>query len=952
MRRLAAVLLVLLIGQAAVRAQYPLTRTFELRSGQQRPHIRLLAQDAQGILWAASDQGLARSDGERTDLVWSSVPGAVITALCSDGLDVWAALNNGHLLHCRGYACDTVGREVDLMNAPARVLAHGADGSLWIGTYGAGIRIRTAQGTRSIQVAQGLGDDHVNALCPAGNDRMVVATDQGLALCNVEGKVLRRFGESEGAPDNLVLSLAAGSNGTFWAGTHHSGVFRFRLDGASPDVFVPDTVWCFGPVAQLVAGDARVWAGTNSSGVVVLDLHRGLGVHVQATAPNARSAAITGLLRDRDGAVWACDGTERVTRADPHVLVLGEHEGVDLRHVTALCADPRGDLVLATAAGVFRHPAVFDDRNRMVRLPVQVDADRPVVSLFAGTDGTVWMGTFGMGVMRLSPDGRVQRITERDGLCNDNVLAIRGRRGKAGEEVWFATLGGVCMWQPNASGGVVLTVPIPGSRFVYDLLPLADGTVLVATDGNGVIAVAPDGGVQPLGPNGATYYSLCADAQGHAWASGPGTGICKVDRAAPQCSLAGRPPFDGDVFAIAPFGNDLLMFGRNGVGAFDPVDGSLVDVGEALGLAGMDAELNTTCIDVDSALWLACDRGLIRLTGADALIDGNVRAAIMGLSWGDQHLPLDDAVRLRHDQNFLTFRFGAPYYAATGMVRFEYRLLGFDNAVRTTRDREITWSRLPPGDYRFEVRAVLGTDALRGEWAGLPFTIAAPWWRTPWALGAGVLLLTVLFYLFIRAREERMRFRERAEKERVRYQLEALRSQVNPHFLFNSFNTLIDLIEQDQDKAVAHVEHLSDFFREILQVRDKDLIPLAEELKLVDTYFYLEQRRFGERIQLVKHVDNAALRLAVPPLAVQLLVENAIKHNVATAAAPLHIELRADNDMLEVCNTYRPRNEAPRSTGFGIESIQQRYAALTPRTMHVVNEGTHFIVRIPLLPAP
>ncbi len=188
------------------------------------------------------------------------------------------------------------------------------------------------------------------------------------------------------------------------------------------------------------------------------------------------------------------------------------------------------------------------------------------------------------------------------------------------------------------------------------------------------------------------------------------------------------------------------------------------------------------------------------------------------------------------------------------------------------------------------------------------------------------------------------------EREKVGFQMQVLRSQVNPHFLFNSFNTLIDLIEETPGKAVRHVEQLSDFFREILQVRDKDLIPLRDELRLVDTYFFLEQPRFADRIALRTHTTQAALDAQVPPLTVQLLVENALKHNRATDAEPLIVTIDASADKLTVSNPFRPRETAAKSTGFGIESISQRFAAITSRAVSIGKENDNFVARIPLIP--
>lgn len=145
------------------------------------------------------------------------------------------------------------------------------------------------------------------------------------------------------------------------------------------------------------------------------------------------------------------------------------------------------------------------------------------------------------------------------------------------------------------------------------------------------------------------------------------------------------------------------------------------------------------------------------------------------------------------------------------------------------------------------------------------------------------------------------------------------------------------------------MEQLSDFFRNILQVREKELITLGEELVLLANYFALEKRRFGDRIDLVQRIPEHELSCLVPPLTLQLLVENAIKHNTATDAEPLVVEIIAEGPTLAVRNAFRPRTRSTPSTGFGLDSIRQRFKALTDRPIEVSNTGGVFEVRIPLI---
>jgi ligand-binding sensor domain-containing protein/uncharacterized membrane-anchored protein YhcB (DUF1043 family) len=925
--------------------QYPYTQFFDMRVGQQRPKCHSLVQDSLGLLWVASDMGLLRTDGDLTDLIWEA-DGASITALCANGRVVYAATSRGVVLRCSGYSCDTLFADTLFRAYPARSMLVGTDGRLWVGTYGGGLLIRHNDRIERLELKEGLPDGHVNALCAMANGGVVAATDQGLAICSPDGVVQRVHGEEQGLPDNLVTALTAGDNGRIWVGTDAAGATSFdplAHPTAKPQA---DLNWDLGPVTALAWGDGHLWYGTVRHGTVVRDLNGSAATYVSYGRTGEAPMATKGLCRAHDGSVWTCDGSERLRRSDPDALLIPEHEGVDLRGITALCIGPDGRLWCATPEGVFSHAAGFADVARIQRQPIATNPNNPVVCLRVDTMGALWAGTMGNGLFRLRTTGQVDHFTMADGLVNDNILSIRMR----GPEAWFATLEGVSYCPDvDRERPVFARAPQMGSGFVYDVMPMKDGRVLAATDGTGLVEMNSALVVRELSPAGTTYYSLCADPKGQVWSCGPGTGLCKLSSAGIFCERSDHPPFDGVVFGLCPFRSMIFAVAEAGPALFDPATSMIVDLGQAYGLAGIQAELNVVTQDRDGAVWFACDRGLARLNPRSETINSTVPCSITAVLLGERTLDLAGKIELDHDENFVTIRFAGIRYSALEAVRFEYRLVGFDSETKITRDRDVSWSHLSPGTYRFDVRAFMTGGPEPAEWASLAFTIAQPWWLRPWAVVLWMGLAGTVALLLVRLRDSHIRLQERMEKDKVRFQMEVLRSQVNPHFLFNSFNTLIELIDDDKDKAVQHVEHLSDFFREILQVRDKELIPLREELELVDTYFLLERRRFGDRIDLQLQVPEEALDRLVPPLTVQLLVENALKHNRASDTEPLTVELVADLLRLTVSNPDRPREAMAASTGFGINSIRQRYQALTPDPVTITRDNGRFSVTIPLI---
>lgn len=194
--------------------------------------------------------------------------------------------------------------------------------------------------------------------------------------------------------------------------------------------------------------------------------------------------------------------------------------------------------------------------------------------------------------------------------------------------------------------------------------------------------------------------------------------------------------------------------------------------------------------------------------------------------------------------------------------------------------------------------------------------------------------------------------KELLKRENIESQLEGLRSQVNPHFLFNSLNTLAYIIPQDADRAVKFVQKLSKVYRYILEIRDKKLISVREELKFLDSYIFLIKERFGENLQIEIAVPQSVYEKNIIPLSMQMLFENAIKHNIISSSKPLKIQVVLRDGKIHVENNLQKKKQSMPSTQVGLQNIRNRYAFFTQKEVEVkVNEHT-FSVGLPLIHSP
>ena len=201
----------------------------------------------------------------------------------------------------------------------------------------------------------------------------------------------------------------------------------------------------------------------------------------------------------------------------------------------------------------------------------------------------------------------------------------------------------------------------------------------------------------------------------------------------------------------------------------------------------------------------------------------------------------------------------------------------------------------------------------------------------------------------IRERESDITRVERLERLRSQAELAALKAQVDPHFLFNSLNTLGHLIVHDPPHGREFCDLLAEVYRYVLASRDHDLVPLADELAFVRNYHRLLTLRFGASVRLEVGDRVADCGGLVPPLALQMLLENAVKHNQAGDGHPLVVRVQRDGDRLCVDNAVHARSSVRPSSGLGLHNLDERCRLLTGRALDVQRAGERFAVRVPLV---
>ena len=192
------------------------------------------------------------------------------------------------------------------------------------------------------------------------------------------------------------------------------------------------------------------------------------------------------------------------------------------------------------------------------------------------------------------------------------------------------------------------------------------------------------------------------------------------------------------------------------------------------------------------------------------------------------------------------------------------------------------------------------------------------------------------------------------EKERLKQQglenkLEALKNQVNPHFLFNSLNSLSLLVREDQTAAGEFINKLSFLYRYILQSRSTDVVSIKEELKFLNSYIYLIKQRYRNRFEVQIDIDEEYYTRELPSLALQLLVENSVKHNEISEKRPLKVSIFEEDGFIVVKNKRQQRTNPEASTKTGLSNLNARFNLLLKRGIVIENNSEYFIVKLPMI---
>jgi ligand-binding sensor domain-containing protein len=940
-------------------AQNSSLRTIALTENGKPVRITTIYKTRQGIIFTGTENGLYTFDGTpnfKKTLFADSIITSAVSAIFEDASGwLWIGCQNGSIAVKKSHKLTVYAPEEGTPAVAITCFAQDKQGNIWFGTNGEGIYYTTSKHLYNINDDEGLSDKNVHALSLTAAGEILAATDQGINICSIAGskKNITTLTTTNGLPDNLVTCIEPAGNNRFWIGLQDNGYCLY--DHTSKTFSKHSSNWQYGQVSTLLPTATALWIATESNGIFSQPL--AASQTISSTAVHTFTSPITGFIQDNEDNFWLSAGNSMMRTNGEKLYMLPLFDKNQFTTTHAILADKDNNIWIGGNRAIYKYSAGGKAGKPQKITITELNANNAITYLYQDIHGTIWAGTMNKGIFLLNPvTGAYRRLSELPQPADRSILSISGN----GSNVYICSLEGAVAasiaepgnkYNFNSFSGIGNI----GSSYVYAIFKDSRERLWFASFGKG-LAVLDNGNYKTFskttGLASDIIYSITEDKKGNIWFSTGDAGIFKYDgnKFTGYTTAQGLSSMEISDIKTDALGN-IVTVNKKGLDILNPETNTVSYINSNMGIdnvntndLGAVTQNNTGSVFFSTASGIGIYNAVKNISQQPLTIIENVRLFL------EDQGPKPDSI-FKHYQDNITFEFTGLYYSDPEQVQYQYKLENFNNDWITTKNHNAPFPKLPPGKYTFRVRSSLNEDFSHATEAVYSFVIEKPFWKTWWFLTLCAVVAAGLLYWYTRAREAAVKNVERLRQEKYQFQFEVLRNQVNPHFLFNSFNTLISTIEEDPKTAVSYVEQLSDFFRNIVTYRDKDVITLREETGLLQTYYYLQQKRYGINLQLVIRLsEKESAETFIPPLTLQLLMENAIKHNAVSRETLLTVEIFINQyGYLVVQNNLNPKKNREAGAGMGLQNIVNRYNLLSNKRVQVNNTGQHFIVLLPIL---
>ncbi|HEY0030444.1 MAG TPA: two-component regulator propeller domain-containing protein [Bacteroidia bacterium] len=819
---------------------------FSPKEGLLNHYVTTISEDNQGNLWIGTISGINKYDGKSfTGFTKKNglISNSVTTSIKDKKGDLWFGTDKGI-----SKLTDGVFINFSVINGlvgnSVKCLFLDKAGNLWIGTS-EGISVFDGKKFTNFTTSNGLSTNIINGISEDKKGSIWIATTNG--ICKLSNKVFTCYNEDQGLTDNNATSILVDYKNTLWIGTS-KGLVKFIDEKFTKYSIKRDQN------SNLVSClyedyEHNLWIGTYSG----LFKYRGSPFVTYGIHDGLTNNFIFGVLRDSKNNLWVgSQGGGLYKYSQEGFAQYNKSNGLDANGVNMIFEFSPGILWLGTDKGLM----ISDGKTFSKRQDTSSVWNASINVIYKDSKNNIWLGSAG-------------RIYKYDGKTF-SCFFLKGLAEKF--EIWTII---------EDKQGTVWIGSYQGGLFRYD------GKTFVEYSSQ-------------LGLKNDSYLASLVDKEGNLY-FGALDGLWMYNPSTPEKKPVNFTSDDGmssDLVYSLTFGSsqDEIWIGTNqglnrlNIDVFKKKGlKDIVQFGKQEGFSGVECNGNGAFNDKDGSIWFGTVYGLIKYDPKEYIaniFESKISITQYRLFYKDT--VLSDKTHLAYSDNSITFNYSGICLTNPGKVKYSHILEGFEKSWSPpSKERFATYSNLPPGKYAFKVVSSNNEGIWNKNPAIFTFTIDRPFWKT-WVFmlsSSFVLIFALLFSIRFRIRRIKLREKRKTElnKKIANIESQALRAQMNPHFIFNTLSSIQHYISNnDTDAALKYLSKFAKLMRRIMDNSKQPMIAVAEEIKALELYLELEIMRFDKKfeyhIEVDPDIDQTYDR--VPSMLIQPYVENAIIHGL------------------------------------------------------------------------
>ncbi len=892
-------------------------------------NLSSLQTDTIGFVWGLSKNGLFQYDGLKlTNKIIRKDETLTYTSICRDkNHNYIIGTSSGEVIQYNPYSNKIINTHyINKLQSPITFMdCEDIDDNCLLLSYGNGL-IWNSQSLDTLLTIENILISNEVYSAILKDNKVILATDQGIQIITKQGQNLSSeiLNEDNGLGD-VIISNIIEHDGKMLASNYDSQIYQ--IDTSSLSVKTFDL-----PVRSKINGIKIIQKNQllifNNDGIYTLENNSWIKKY-----PNAGTQEVLDITIDEENNMWVCSSGNKLSKANLQFELIPNT--IDKSQAILKI---NNQFWIGSSEGLY----IVEGLNKTKVLDKNITCLKMI-------EGDILVGTYSFGILILDKKGQI--IGSIDGWENNpkqSVLYIYLKE----KLLYISSLTGVIKMKWSKNNGLYSTSEYQnlnnqlGPGYIYQILE-NQGVLYFATDRQGIKILRKDSlqhithfdneNTHTLG----SIYSMTKCDAGRIWFSSS-TGYIGYEENGKVYNINNERFIQDPYTSLITSADQKIIMARNyAIDIYDPQSGHYLYFNDISHSTDQELYLNSFTQDDDN-IYLAKPKGVLKIEGFQnqkTYPECTINQVMVNL------IDVGKKNSFSEDQNNLEFKYSAAWMTDPERITYQYILEGLDDNWRNTRDQRAVYPMLRPGKYVFKIKASVDGRFTHEQTNSFQFNVKQPFYKTWWFISLVLLFVGAAIRKWRNERKKVRLQKEDLNKKRIEAQLISLQTQLNPHFLFNSFNTLIGLIEEDPSKGITFTEKLTDFYRNILEMGKNDLIPLKDEIQLLDTYIHLIKERFGEQLQidvLFEDIDS----FKIPPLTLQLLIENAVKHNVVSSKNPLHIVIKQNGKNVTIKNKKLPKYGNSKGTGIGLENIKKRHTLnnLTPPKIEQSDE--YFTVTI------